>query len=85
MSGNTPSRQELLAPGSVRTLPGQNIRAARRADRMRREGVDEHRALTRNPVDVGRLNERMAGYADVAPAEIIYDDHDEVRRARIVG
>jgi hypothetical protein len=59
----------------VGVLAGQKVRPARRAERRRRERVEEPRALTGEPIHVRRVDERMSRRADLVPAEIV-DEYD---------
>ncbi len=65
-------------PVSPGVETGQDVGAARRAERCRCEGVRETNAFTGDAIDVRRFHEGVTVGADVVPAEIVYDHHEEV-------
>ena len=56
--------------------PGEERRAARRAQRGRGEGVAKLDPLACNAIDVGRLHERVAAGTEIVPAHVV-DQHDD--------
>ena len=58
--------------------PVRKLARLRRAERRRDEGVAEDDAFAGDAVDVRRLDERMAGEAQVVPAQIVNQDEDDV-------
>ena len=59
---------------------GQQAGARGRADRRGCVPAGVHRPLRRQPVEVGRPPGRPPGEADVVPAQIVTEDHDDVGR-----
>ena len=72
-------------PVGVHVLAGEQGRPAGRAEWRRRERVEEPRALAREPVDGRRLDKRMAGEAEVVPAQVVDENDDEFGRASVRG
>ena len=66
-------------------LTGQQRRPARHADRRRHPRLPEVNALGREPVEVGRADNAVAGRADGIPARVVDDeDHDVHGRGRLL-
>src|SRR4029079_16629210 len=59
-------------------LARKNACPTGRAERSGRKCVAKRRPFAREPVDVRRLRERMAGAAEVVPAKVIDEDEDDV-------
>ena len=68
----------LMTPMAVRVEAAEEAGAARGAQRGGAEGVGEAHALGGEPVDVRRLQKRMAGEAHAVPAQIVGKDEDDV-------
>src|SRR5262249_53586636 len=64
---------------------GQEAGPARRADRRRREGVEEARPLAGDAVHVGRLDLAVAVGPDRPAALVVGDDGDDVVALRLAG
>ena len=76
-------RREMLVDGVPgRVTPGHQGRAAGRADGVEHVELEEVRALSGEPVDVGGLQPRMAVAREVAPAPVVGEDDDDVRLFR---
>ena len=58
----------------------QHRGARRRTDRRRGVIIIQHHALGGQPINMRRLNHRIAGKADIAIAEIIKQNHHNIRR-----
>ena len=56
---------------------GDECRAARRADGRRHEGVSKENSFRREPIDVRRLDGRLAVTAEVV-RHVLYHDPDDV-------
>ncbi len=67
-------------PVGVRVLPCQKACARRRAERCGHKGITEQCTLFADAVNVGRLDERMPDNAQFIPAQIVYQDEDDVGR-----
>ena len=63
----------------VRILSREKARTTRRAQRRRDEEPGEPRSFAREPIDVGRLQARMAGHAEPFGALVVGDDEYDVR------
>ena len=74
------ARQPVRQAQPCRVLAGQERGARGRTDVRRRVRIGEAHAPLGERVDVGRLVERAAEYADVAPAQVVHEEEDDVRR-----
>ena len=80
-SGRAFSRQRLLQPDfqPLRIASGDKRAPRRRADRRRGVGTRELDALLREPIEVGRLVIGAAVAAQIAVAQIVREDEEDVR------
>src|SRR6185436_7491249 len=76
---------EVLGPGRVGVLPAQGTDAGGAALRAGPKGKPHQEPGTRQPVDVGSTNSPIPIAADVAPAEVIGNEHDDVWAGTRVG
>ena len=66
-------------PVGVRVLPCQKACARRRAERCGDKGITKQCTFPADAINVGCLDERMAHNAQFVPAQIVYQDEDDVR------
>src|SRR5947207_7204295 len=59
-------------------LPGEETGAAWRAQRRSGEVIQKLRALAADAVDVGSLDERMAGNPERIPAQVVHEDENDI-------
>ena len=84
MSDASPGRMPV--PGFRQAYsPGEQRVARRRAGRRAAVAVGEPQAFLREPVDVRRLDRGRAVAAEVAVAEVVGVDQDDVRRRGLGG
>jgi hypothetical protein len=66
---------------AIRSAAGEDGGTRRAADGAGGVGLREAHPLAREGVEVGCLDDRMAVAAEVAPAEVVGEEHEDVRRA----
>ena len=80
------AREHAAVVDAKRHLPGEQTVAGGRADRGRRMRVGEPHPLARQPVEMRRGHFRLRVVAaDVAVAEVVREDDEDVRIARVGG
>ena len=63
---------------------GEQTRSDRRAEWRSAEGISKPRTLAGNAVDVGSANKRMPAAPQIVPAQVIDQNHNHVRRSRLL-
>ena len=74
-------RQDSRQPGTDGQPPREQRDAARRTHRRRRVALREAHAFEGHAVQIRSSNGGMAVTAEVAPAEVVGEDHDDVRKS----
>src|SRR5581483_11166299 len=83
-AGGVAGEEDLRDADALRIAAGHERRPRRRADRRAVEARELH-PLARHPLEVRRLLLRRPERADVAVAEVVEEQNDEVRLGGIGG